>query len=475
MTNTKSNSLFKNTFIYAVGNFGSKILSFLLVPLYSFYLNKEEFGYFDLVVTSVSLIVPFFTLQISDSVFRWLLTSKGDLNVASKTISNGFFLILCNGIIISSLSLLLYIVHPIKDQFIITLLCLNAMFYPFFQQIARGLGKNKLFAFNGLFYTTIYLIANLVLLLIFKLSIEALFYSTILAYFLSSIFLIFKLKIWCFFKFNTVNIDNVKELAAYSLPLIPNTISWWLISSVNKYLILIFLGVSANGLFAMSNRFPVILVMVNQVFTLAWQEAAIINYDNKEKKQYYTGIIDMLIRIQFSLIVLLSLISQFIVSQLISREYYEAWIYMPVLYLSVAFLSFSGFYGALYMGVKQTREIFTTTVYGSLVNIIAGFVLIKYFGLMGIAIATCLGYGVLFTIRVFKTKTIIDFSFPCVTFIKYSVIVIASFIVVYLSSSHISLISLLIFVPLLLFDNRKVISGNVVKFIGKLNLNKNIK
>lgn len=467
MHDKQKSSLVKNTVIYAIGSFGSKVLSFLLVPLYSFYLNKEEFGYFDLVITAINLIVPFVTLQISDSIFRWLLTSKGDEVVVKKAITNGLFLITINIFIIAFISTFWYFIHPLKGHLVITLICINAMLYPFVQQVARGFGNNKLFAFNGLLYTIIYLTANIIFLMLFKLSIEALFYSTLLAYFICSLFLLFQLKIVKYLNFKYLSLRYLKDLLLYSVPLIPNTISWWLISSVNKYLILFFLGISANGLFAMSNRFPVILVMVNQVFTLAWQEAAILKANDDDKNDYYTDIMDKLIRIQFSLVVILSLLSQFIAERLISSEFYGSWVYMPVLYLSVSFLSFSGFYGALYLGVKKTKEIFLTTIFGGLVNIIAGYILIHYFGLMGVAIATCFGYGALFIIRIFSTKRIIDFHFPIKTFTRYTLFIIVSFVIAFMADTMISLVALFIFLLILLLDNREFIISVSSKFLLK--------
>ncbi|MFB3389193.1 lipopolysaccharide biosynthesis protein [Flavobacterium sp. LAR06] len=456
---SKNSSLLRNTIIYGIGSFGSKILSFALIPLYSFYLNKGEFGYFDLVTTAISLIVPFATLQISDSVFRWLLTSEGNLETKKKCITNGVLLILVNTIIVGILSSIFYLFYPLKGHFIITLICINAMIYPFFQQIARGLNMNKLFAFNGILYTLIYLLSNIVFLFVFKLSIDALFYSTFIAYFFCSFFLFFQLKIYAYIDIQYFSVNSIKELVKYSLPLIPNTISWWLISSVNKYLILAYLGISANGVFAMANRFPAILVIVNQVFTLAWQEAAIINFNSEDKKKYYSEVFKKLIKIQFSLVVLLSLSSRFLVEELISEEFHDSWLFMPVLYLSVAFLSFSGFFGALYLGVKQTKEIFTTTIFGSLTNIIIGVVLIRYFGLMGIAIATCFGYAILFIVRLFTTRKILEIDFPIQVFFKYLLCVSLSFAIVYMFNAKTSLLSIIFFLAFFGIDNKDVING----------------
>src|SRR5690606_7012343 len=136
------------TGIYAIGTFGSKLLTFLLVPVYSFYLNKESFGTYDLVITTINLLVPFVTLQISDSVLRWLITSK-DQQERNNAIYGGIVVSTIGIIVISAICLLTYLIHSLKGHFWITVLSILSIVYPFLQQVTRGLGFSKLFAFNG--------------------------------------------------------------------------------------------------------------------------------------------------------------------------------------------------------------------------------------------------------------------------------------------------------------------------------------
>lgn len=470
----KKNSLLKKTLVYGLGTFGSKVLTFLLVPLYSFYLNREEFGYFDLVITSINLIVPFISLQISDSMFRWLFSVKEGVYEKKRIISNGFVFLILNIALILVISSVIHFLYPFRHQLIITLLCISAVFYPFVQQIARGLGNSKMFAMNGVLYTVIYLVGNLLLLVILKWNVEALFYSTLAGYVLAGLFLFFRLKIWTYLEISLVKISFCKELLGYSLPLVPNTISWWLINSANKYIIALFLGVSANGIFAMSNRFPVILVMINQIFTLAWQEAAIVNFEDSNRRHKNSQVLEYLIKIQFSFVMILSLISQFLVERLISPSFYESWRYMPVLYLSVAFLSFSGFYGAFYLSARKTKEIFTTTIFGGIINLILAFVFVKYFGLMGISIATLCGYIVLSFLRMRSVQSIVQIDFPSLVFFKYGLLVIISFFVTYQSNLYYSLVTASLISIFLFFDNRILISAGVRKLKKNNNNNGNL-
>ena len=56
--------LLKNVGLLALSNFGSKILVFLLVPLYTRMLTTEEYGTFDLYVSTITLLIPILSLNI---------------------------------------------------------------------------------------------------------------------------------------------------------------------------------------------------------------------------------------------------------------------------------------------------------------------------------------------------------------------------------------------------------------------------
>ena len=71
--NSKYKTLFKNVGLLTLSNMATKILTFLLVPLYTSVLTTEEYGIYDLVVTSVNLLVPILTLNIIDAVMRFAM------------------------------------------------------------------------------------------------------------------------------------------------------------------------------------------------------------------------------------------------------------------------------------------------------------------------------------------------------------------------------------------------------------------
>ena len=68
--------LFKNTGLLMIGNFSSKILVFLLVPFYTNILTTQEYGSYDLIYSTIQLLMPILTLNIIDSVMRYSVAAR---------------------------------------------------------------------------------------------------------------------------------------------------------------------------------------------------------------------------------------------------------------------------------------------------------------------------------------------------------------------------------------------------------------
>ena len=64
-------TLISNTIIFALGTFGSKLLVFLLMPLYTSYLSTAEYGAMDVVVNVSNMLLPLVIVSINDGVIRF--------------------------------------------------------------------------------------------------------------------------------------------------------------------------------------------------------------------------------------------------------------------------------------------------------------------------------------------------------------------------------------------------------------------
>ena len=91
---------------------------------------------------------------------------------------------------------------------------------------------------------------------------------------LSALYLIYSLKIQKYINIKLINADKKRELLQYSLPLIPNGVSWWIVNAADRMIIAALLGVTANGIYAVAYKFPQIFTAIYSFFGLSWTESA---------------------------------------------------------------------------------------------------------------------------------------------------------------------------------------------------------
>lgn len=415
--------MFKETLTYSIGSFGSKILSFLLVPFYTYFLTKKELGEYDLLLTTISLFAPLVSLQISDATYRWLIDKEYISEDQKAKIMTNSIITLCIGYLIFCIGFSIYVFFNSfqYEGYFIVLIFLNCLL-PLLQSILRGQGNTKQFAINGILTTFLIVVFNVVFIYVLKLNVEGVFIANIAAYTVACILILYKVKILQYFKFKYWDPELIKSMASYSLPLIPNLMSWWAISSASKFIILHYMGPEGNGLYAVASRFPALLLVINSVLLLPLQDRILKEEDNLT----FNRLLGKFIMFELALAFTLGILSPLMTKILVSKEYFETWEYMPYLYLGVGFNAIAGFLGLKYQKEKNTLKITLTTLLGAVVSIALSIVLIQYIGLQGISISFLLGFLVVLLLRyidiykkeIFNIKFFIIILLPVVTYLS---------------------------------------------------------
>ena len=395
--NCSTKQLINSTLIYSIGNLGTKILVFALLPIYSFYLSKEDMGVYDLILITINLAIPIISFQISDAAYRWLISSGEDQKSKYEAITNSITItvifVFCSFLIILLASLFIRIPH--LELFLITLL--PSCLFPFFQQIARGLKNNKLYAKAGVLNAFLVLALSILFLPILDWSLKGVFLSIALAHIAGIIYIIKKASVLSYFKKELISGSEIKSMVKYSWPLIPNAISWWLINASNKFAILFFLNTEANGVYAISSRVPSIIAIINSIFMLSWQDHLLQDRSDGSKAQ--SKLFNVFFKLELSIILILIPIAQFMVSAFFDAQYLDSWKYMSILFIASGFSGFSTYYGTYYLKDKKTDSIFYTTLIGGVINLIFTIALINTIGLYAPAVGTLLGFIIVFIIR----------------------------------------------------------------------------
>lgn len=389
-------NLLTNSFLFTLANLGSKVITFIMVPLYTYVLSPTAYGTIDLITTTSSLMIPIVFLCISDAVMRYTMAGRFD---RKDVLSNGLRIYL-QGLAVAFLALFLidrYLGLGEYKFFLILLLGSNGLLL-IFNQFLRSVDKIKEFAFNGVLYTAIFVISNVVFLIGLKWGVRGYFCSMILANAVCIVYAIVMSKAWKYLT-KKPSKSTLRVMLKYALPLIPNSLMWWVMDASDKYVLAYFLGVNANGIYAISKKLPTIIDTFHGIFNQAWQISAIQENDSDGATQFTSNVYKIYTILVFGVVSVLLIAARPITRYLLSAEYVDSWKYIPLLLISVAFSGLSGVLGANFIANENTGIIFRTTVYGAVVNTVLNFVLIPLMGINGAALATAIGFFVVLFIR----------------------------------------------------------------------------
>lgn len=396
---SRETKLLKNTMVIAIGNICTKCISFFMLPLYTSLLSTAEYGTVDVLNVIVLLSVIILTFQLEQAIFRFLVEVRDDYEKQKEYITTTmFFVAIVNVVCVIVLSFFSQIINYQYTFYIIGTIVLTII-EAFFLQIARGLGCTIVYATGSFINGSLNVLLNVLFIAFLGWKVEGMLLATLLAHLLSSLYLGFKIKIWTFLQLQSFKICSLKELLKYSLPLIPNTLCWWVINGSDKVVINTFIGAAANGIYSVAYKFPSIFSMIANVFHISWTEATAENIESDDNVVFVQRVMNQTIRIYSTVNISIIAIMPFVFSIFVSEAFKEAYLYIPLLMTGSLFHSVANLYGALYTALKKTKEIAKTTLLAAIINLGVNIVLVKYIGLYAAAVSTVLAYIIITYIR----------------------------------------------------------------------------
>jgi len=392
-------SLAGNTLIFAIGNSVSILLTFVMVPFYTKILSPADFGISDILTTTTAMLVPLVSLNVFSAIFRFALDDENHIEI----FTNGLLISLIGGFLSLVVSGILSLLG-IKYSFLVGVYLGITLLLNLFQNFTRGINKVKSFAISGIIATLSNVLSNVILMWVFKFGLNGYLYSLIISALITTIFLFINNKLYTYISLNEKSWSNTKDLLIYSIPMIPNSFAWWLTNDANKLIILAFVGPSANGIFAIANKIPTMVTTIFGMFSNAWQMTAV-----KEKgKSYTTELYSLTFNLMFGGILIINAIVvvliQWFMGFYVSDKFYNAWKLVPILLMTSFFSNMSAFFGTTYLVAKKTKGLFTTTIWGTTINIALSFVLVPLIGINGAAISGAVGFFIVSILRLKQTS-----------------------------------------------------------------------
>lgn len=241
-------------------------------------------------------------------------------------------------------------------------------------------------------------------------------FATMLANILCSIFVFLKLKVHQYLSLKAWNRSILNSIWKYSIPLVPNALSWWIINASDRTIVSQFLGVAANGVYSASNKFSAIVITFFSIFNMTWTESASMYIKDNDSSEYFSNIINVTIKLFTSICLLVIAIMPFAFRFLITgSSFADAYLQIPILMMATLFNIIVSLLGSIYVALKKSNEIAKTSIYSAIINIVINLLLINYIGLFAASISTFVSYFVMSIYRYYDIQKYvrlkIDFKF----------------------------------------------------------------
>ena len=460
MKTNREKQLVKNTIIVAIGKISTQFISFFLLPLYTAVLSTKEYGVVDILNTYISLLIPLLFLQIDQALFRNLIDVRNEQNEQKRIISTSFITVTAQTIFIILVFFIFqsFIKSEYKWFFIGNIIM--AMYSNLFLQISRGQGDNFTYSLGSVVSGLGTIILNILTIVVLKWGAYGMLFSILSANLICSIFLYIRLSLNKLIRLKSFDITLLKELWKYSIPLVPNHLSWWIINASDRTIITYLLGLSVNGIYSAANKFSSVCVSFFSIFSLTWSESASLYIHDKDSSVFFSKIINDTIKLFTSLSYVIISIMPFVFGYLITgKDYSDAYFQIPILMIATIFNIVVSLFGSIYIAMKKSGEIAKTSIYSALINISINLLFINKIGLYAASISTLISYLSMSIYRYVDIKKYLRIKLD-LKFIICSIIILPIILISYYLKNIISCGIIFIFVCIIsLYFNFSIIKG----------------
>lgn len=455
---SKGKDLAKNTAIVSIGKICTQLITFFLLPVYTAVLSNEEYGVVDLLNTLTSLLLPIVTLQIEQGIFRYLIDCRENNEKQIKLITTiiRFMIIQSIACIVIFLCVSPFIHNEYKYFLIANLLM--GIFSSLLLQICRGLGDNATYAIGSFITGAFTVVLNVIFIVAFRWGAYGMLGATAISNFICAVYIFLKRKIYKYIKPKQFDKKILKEIIKYSVPLIPNMISWWIVSASDRTIISAVIGIAQNGIYSAANKFSGVFTTLYSVFNLTWTESASININSEDRDEFFSKILDFVIRFFGCLCLGTIAVMPFAFNILINEKFAEAYYQIPILILGSVFNILVSFVGSIYVAKKLTKEIAKTSIISAVINIFVNIVLIKSIGLYAASISTVIAYALMFIYRWIDVKKYVKFNVNKILMFALTIMYGITIFTYYLKNTTISVVVLVIVVVFAIITNLNSVS-----------------
>ena len=197
-----------------------------------------------------------------------------------------------------------------------------------------------------------------------------------------------------------MNLGLVRTMLGYSLPMIPNSLCWWVNTVSSRYVVLFFQGPVAAGLFTAASKLPSMVNMVSSIFQQAWQFSTAKEIGSSDKGRFFSDVFrgySYLCSLATGALIALNIP---ICRLMLQSDFFEAWRYVPLLLFSAMLGCISTYFGTFYQALMQNKMLMVSTMVGAVANVVVAVALCGLVGTAGAVVASVVSFVLIIVVRI---------------------------------------------------------------------------
>ena len=458
----------KNTTFLLIGTFLNKGVQFLVIPFFSKWLSAESYGRFDLLYTYVSLLIPIITLSTQEAIFRFSI-DEPDINKKKSYITNGFVIDLINFFVVTMILGVVIEYESITIWGCFLAYLFAELFSTYLRGYLRAIGRLDIYSFAMAISTVFLTVLVTIFVYFLRWGLEGILLGYAIGTFIGDVILCVWSNWGTMIEWSSISIKKMKELIKYSVSLVPNDLSWWVMNASDRQIINIFFGDIANGVYAIAHKIPALCAVIFNMFSVSWQQEIVLKIDDANRNAYMNEVYEKMLIFLCTICSGLLAVSYVLYYFIFDFKYFEGILYSPILIVAAVLTAISQFLGGIQIALKQPKQNGITTVIGAIANVLLHLTLIHYIGLYAASISTLIANGIIVLLRIKLLKNIFVIQLRKKTIIAFMGLVYF-FIMSYIHKNMmINTINILLASILFVSMNKDILNGFYLRVKGVKN------
>jgi O-antigen/teichoic acid export membrane protein len=427
------NTLIKNTTIYALGDIIPRLIGFISLPILTRYLSPADYGIVNYVNTLNTFLLALGFLSVNTYFLVFYYRSKSE-EERKKLLGNlSVFIILFNAVLV--------IILLFFGEYFFSALGSKIEFYPYLiiaiftnffnlfsilpSALFRALEKPLPLTILNISRGIIAFALTLVLVIHFDYTALGVLYANLIVNFIFAFVFMYMIRhhiIW------NLNLIQLREALAFSLPLVPGAIAYYLTTISDRILIDKYLSISDLGIYGIAATIALILNIFSFGAYKAFEPYIFKNWGSDQFEGVFLNVRNSYVYVLLIGALLLSVFAKEFFFLLTDVQFHGAYIYVPMIIIGVYSSSLSLLYGTIITAKGKTKINSMIVIIGATISVTLNIIFLPKYGLITAALVSSFAMTVMLFICMWYSKIKISHYRPLLSFI---IATLSTYILVY--------------------------------------------